>query len=110
MSRIGKMPIPVPGGVQITQEDGVTSVKGPKGTLVRKLHPDITVKLEEGNIICERPTNNKMHRSLHGLTRALLNNMVNGVTNGYEKRMDVIGVGYRSELQGTNLVLSVTEI
>lgn len=107
MSRIGQLPIPLPSGVQISQEDGVTTVKGPKGTLSRKLHPAITVKVEDGKIICERPTNNKEHRSLHGLTRTLLNNMVVGVTQGFEKKMNVQGVGYRAELQGKNLTLSV---
>lgn len=107
MSRIGKAPIPVPNGVQITFSGGLTTVKGPKGTLSRSLHPDIAIKQEDGKLICERPTNNKIHRSLHGLTRSLLNNMVIGVSTGYERRLDVIGVGYRAELQGANVVLSV---
>jgi len=107
MSRIGQLPIPVPSGVQISQEDGVLTVKGPKGTLSRELHPAINIKVEDSKIICERPSDSKEHRSLHGLTRTLVNNMVVGVTQGYEKKLQVIGVGYRAEMQGKNLVLSV---
>ena len=107
MSRIGRLPIPVPNGVQITQEDGNLTVKGPKGTLSRNLHTDISIKVEDGNIICERPSESKEHRSLHGLVRTLVNNMVTGVTSGFEKRMLVQGVGYRAELQGKNLSLQV---
>ena len=107
MSRIGKLPIPVPGGVQISQENGVLTVTGPKGTLSRKMIPAIEVKLEGSNIICERPSDSKDHRSLHGLVRSLVNNMVIGVTQGYERRMDMTGVGYRAEMTGDNLTLSV---
>lgn len=107
MSRIGQMPIPVPAGVQVTQEDGALTVKGPKGTLSRGLHPAISVKQEDSKIVCERPSDSKEHRSLHGLTRSLINNMIVGVTQGYEKRIEVLGVGYRAELQGKNLVLQV---
>jgi len=107
MSRIGQMPITVPAGVQVIQEDGLLTVKGPKGTLSRRLHPAIAVNLVDGKIICERPSDSKEHRSLHGLTRTLINNMIVGVTQGYEKRLEVLGVGYRAELQGKNLVLQV---
>jgi large subunit ribosomal protein L6 len=107
MSRIGQMPIPVPSGVQISQDDGVVTVKGPKGSLSRTLNPAISVKVEGDQIICERPSDAKPHRALHGLTRTLVNNMVVGVTQGYEKKLQIIGVGYRAELQGANLVLSV---
>lgn len=107
MSRIGKMPIPVPNGVTVNQESGVITVKGPKGTLSRTIHPDITVKLEDSTLVCTRPTNQKEHREVHGLTRALIQNMVTGVTTGYERRMEVEGVGYRAELQGKNLQLQV---
>jgi large subunit ribosomal protein L6 len=107
MSRIGQLPIPVPDGVQMAQDNGAVTVKGPKGTLTRVLHPAIAVKVEDNKIICERPSDNKEHRSLHGLTRTLVNNMVVGVTQGYEKRLDVLGVGYRAELQGTTLNLQV---
>lgn len=107
MSRIGLLPIPLPNGVQISQEDGILTVKGPKGTLSRQMLPAITVKVEDNKIICERPSDSKEHRSLHGLIRSLVNNMVIGVSQGYEKRMQVMGVGYRAELQGENLNLQV---
>ena len=107
MSRIGQLPIPVPSGVQISQADGELTVKGPKGTLSRRLPPAISVIVEDGTIICKRPSDAKPHRALHGLTRTLVNNMVVGVTQGYEKKLQIIGVGYRAEIQGANLVLSV---
>ena len=107
MSRIGKMPIPLPAGVSVEQSDGLITVKGPKGVLSRQVHADIDVNQESGTLVCVRHTNQKEHRSLHGLTRALLANMVTGVTAGYEKRMEVEGVGYRAELQGVNLQLQV---
>lgn len=107
MSRIGKMPIQVPKGVTVSQSDGIITVKGPKGTLSRQLHTDIDVKQEGDTLLCIRHTNQKEHRALHGLTRALLANMVTGVVSGYEKRMEVEGVGYRAEVQGVNLQLQV---
>ncbi len=107
MSRIGQLPIQVPSGVQISQADGELTVKGPKGTLTRQLPAGITVKVEDGSITCQRPSDSRDHRALHGLTRTLVNNMVIGVTQGYEKRLQIIGVGYRAELQGQNLVLSI---
>ncbi|MBO7393684.1 MAG: 50S ribosomal protein L6 [Abditibacteriota bacterium] len=107
MSRIGQTPIPLPAGVQISREDDVITVKGPKGTLSKKLPADITVEVEDNNILCKRPSNDRQHRALHGLVRSLVNNMVVGVTKGYEKRLNVLGVGYRAEMQGKNLVLTV---
>ena len=107
MSRVGQMPISVPDGVQISSEGDMLTVKGPKGTLSRKLHTAISVNVSDGTIVCERPSNSKQHRSLHGLVRTLVNNMVVGVTQGYEKRLNVIGVGYRAELQGKNLNVQV---
>ena len=107
MSRVGQMPISVPDGVQISSECDMLTVKGPKGTLSRKLHTAISVNVSDGTIVCERPSNSKQHRSLHGLVRTLVNNMVVGVTQGYEKRLNVIGVGYRAELQGKNLNVQV---
>lgn len=107
MSRIGQLPIQVPSGVQISQADGELTVKGPKGSLTRRLPSAIAIKVEEGNVICQRPSDSRDHRALHGLTRTLVNNMVIGVTQGYEKRLQIIGVGYRAELQGRNLVLSI---
>lgn len=107
MSRIGQLPIPLPNGVQLSQEDGVLTVKGPKGTLTRQLHPAISVNVEDGKIVCVRPSDSKEHRSLHGLVRSLVNNMIVGVSQGYEKKLIVQGVGYRAELQGENLNLLV---
>ncbi|NLN78083.1 MAG: 50S ribosomal protein L6 [Armatimonadetes bacterium] len=107
MSRIGQLPIQVPNGVQISQADGQLTVKGPKGTLSRRLLAEISIKVEDGKIICQRPSDARPHRAKHGLVRSLVNNMVVGVTEGYEKRLQIIGVGYRAELQGKNLVLSV---
>jgi large subunit ribosomal protein L6 len=97
----------VPNGVQVSQENGEVTVKGPKGTLTRVLPPVISVKVEEGQVVCERPSDAKPHRALHGLTRTLVNNMIVGVTQGYEKKLQVVGIGYRAELSGKNLVLSV---
>jgi len=107
MSRIGKKPIPVPAGVSVTVEGNTVKVKGPKGELVRDVRPEITVKVEDGVITMERPSEQKQHRAYHGLTRALVANMVQGVTGGYRKSLDIIGVGYRAEKKGENLVLTV---
>lgn len=108
MSRIGKRPIPVPAGVTVTPgEDGQLTIKGPKGTLARRLNPDIQIKQDNGALLVERPSDGKEHRSLHGLTRTLVANMVEGVTKGYEKQLEIQGVGYRATMQGQNLQLSV---
>ena len=108
MSRIGKMPIPVPAGVTVTIGEGnEVTVKGPKGTLSRVLHADMIIKSENNEIIVERPSEEKMHKALHGLTRTLINNMVVGVSNGYEKALEVNGVGYKVQKQGKKLVLSL---
>lgn len=104
MSRIGKLPISLPAKVEISvASDNTVTVKGPKGSLSQKLDPDITVEVEEGRIVVARPTEQKRHKAMHGLYRALLNNMVVGVSEGYKREMEVIGVGYRVESQG-NLV------
>ena len=96
MSRIGRMPITIPAGVTVDVADGnVVTVKGPKGELVQVMHPDMIIKLEEGVINVTRPSEEKIHKSLHGLTRTLINNMVVGVTEGYKKELDIMGVGYR---------------
>lgn len=105
MSRIGQMPISLPEGVQVAIEGNTVTVKGPKGVLSRELHPLIKIKQDGGQIICERPNDNKESRSLHGLTRTLINNMVVGVTKGYERRLDILGVGYRAEMQGKSVVI-----
>lgn len=107
MSRIGKLPIPVPAGVDVKIEGDLITVKGPKGTLERTLVKDVNVSLEEGNIVVTRPSDEKKHRAFHGLTRSLIQNMVTGVTNGYEKSLDLVGVGYRAQMQGNKLVLAV---
>src|SRR5690242_21611721 len=101
MSRIGKRPIAVPSGVTVTPDtDGTVTVKGPKGTLVRRMNPEITYKLDNGSLIVERPSDAKEHRSLHGLTRTLVSNMVEGVTKGYSRQLEIIGVGFRATMSG----------
>lgn len=107
MSRIGRMPVEVPAGVQVEIEDSRVTVRGPKGELTRLFHPDMIISLEEGQIVVRRPTDNRKHRSLHGLTRALLANMVQGVSEGFRKELEIVGVGYRAEIQGGKLVLNV---
>lgn len=105
MSRVGKMPIAIPEKVKVTINRNEVTVKGPKGELSRSFNPDITVREDEGQIWVERPSDLKHHRSLHGLTRALINNMVVGVSSGFERILDIEGVGYRAEMQGKTLVL-----
>ena len=107
MSRIGRQPVAVPDGVEITIEPELVSVKGPKGALAERKNREIGVKQEDGQILVERPTNRGEHRALHGLTRSLIANMVQGVTEGYEKRLEIQGVGYRANLQGKKLVLAL---
>lgn len=108
MSRIGRMPITVPAGVEVTIADGnVVTVKGPKGTLTKTMHPDMIIKMEGSELHVARPTEDKMHKSLHGLTRTLVHNMVEGVTKGYSKELEVNGVGYRAQKQGTQLVMNL---
>ena len=107
MSRIGKKPIAVPDGVEIDVEPGMVSVKGPKGELSQPVSPDMRVSQDNGTLTVERPTDRGEHRALHGLTRSLIANMVEGVTDGFEKRLEIQGVGYRARLQGKTLELSV---
>lgn len=107
MSRIGKMPIPIPGGVDVQVSDGSVTVKGPKGTLTKSIHPDMIVKIEDGKVVVDRPSDGKTHRSLHGLTRTIVANMVEGVTKGYEKVLEIHGVGYRAQMNGANLNIQV---
>ena len=107
MSRIGRKPIELPDGVTVTVDPGVVSVKGPKGELSQTVSRDMKVAQEDGTLTVERPTDRGEHRALHGLTRSLIANMVEGVTAGYEKRLEIQGVGYRARLQGKNLELSV---
>lgn len=107
MSRIGVRPIVIPKGVTVAQKDGELTVKGPKGTLTKKFHPDMKIELNDGRISVERPSDGKMHRSLHGLTRTLIANMVHGVTEGYEKTLEISGMGYRATKTGDKLVLNL---
>ena len=107
MSRIGNKPVTIPAGVTVTLNNNTITVKGPKGELSRELHTDMVVKVEENTLTVERPSDNKLHRSLHGTTRSIISNMVEGVTNGYERKLELVGVGYRASKQGTKLVLNV---
>jgi len=107
MSRIGRLPIPVPSGVDVTIDGRQVTVKGPKGTLSRALHPDMTISREDGTLVVTRPTEQKTHKQLHGLTRTLVNNMVIGVTDGYRKGLEITGVGYRAALSGKKLQLNL---
>lgn len=107
MSRIGRKPIIIPQGVQVDILGNNVKVKGPKGELNQVVHPDMKVSLNNGIITVERPTDEKKHRALHGLTRTLISNMISGVTNGYTKALDINGVGYRAAKQGKNLVLTI---
>ena len=108
MSRIGKLPVVLPKGVDVvSQADGTVTVKGPKGTLVRRFHPDMKIEIDGPQLTVVRPTDNKEHRALHGLTRSLVNNMVTGVSAGYKKVLEIEGVGYRATKDGKRLVLSL---
>ena len=107
MSRIGRKPVNIPAGVEVKVSEGVVTVKGPKGTLTQKVHPNMDVKVEGTEVIVTRPNDEKENRSLHGLTRSLIQNMVIGVTEGYKKELDVNGVGYRVQKQGKNLVMNL---
>jgi len=107
MSRIGRMPITVPAGVQVSIEKNKVTVTGPKGELSRPLNPELSVALQDNILAVTRPSDKKDHRSMHGLTRTLLANMVEGVARGHEKYLDIVGVGYRAEQAGNKLVLRV---
>ncbi len=107
MSRIGKKPIELPSGVELIEGDGTITVKGPKGTLTKPLHKEMIVKKEGSELLIERPSDRKEHRSLHGTTRTVIANMVEGVTKGFERNLELVGVGYRASKQGNKLVLSV---
>ena len=107
MSRIGRLPITVPSGVDVTIDGRYVTVTGPKGSLSRALHPDMTVSREEGTLVVTRPTEQKTHKQLHGLTRTMVSNMVIGVTDGYRKGLEITGVGYRAALNGRKLTLNL---
>ena len=107
MSRIGKQPIEIPGGVEIAVEGSHVSVKGPRGTLERNFHPEVRITKEDGSVLVQRVADDGFHRGLHGLTRTLIANMVEGVTKGYERSLDIIGVGYRAAMKGKDIELQV---
>jgi len=107
MSRIGRLPVVVPSGVDVTIDGSNVTVKGPRGTLSRTLHPEMLVSRQDATIVVARPSEQKMHKQLHGLTRSLVNNMVVGVTTGYRKGLEITGVGYRAVLVGQKLQLSL---
>ena len=108
MSRIGKQPIEIPGGVDVTVgDDAVVTVRGPRGELSQRVHPEMRIVEDEGVIRVERPSDEGFHRSLHGLTRTLIANMIEGVTKGYEKRLAIVGVGYRAAMKGEGLEVQV---
>ena len=108
MSRVGKLPVVLPNGVTVTVgEDNTVTVKGPKGELVKKMHKDINIEVIENEVVVTRPSENKLHRSLHGTVRALINNMVIGVSEGYKKVLELNGVGYRAEVKGNKLAMNL---
>lgn len=107
MSRIGRKPINIPTGVEVKIDNGVVTVKGPKGTLTKEMHPNMTITIKDNEVSVSRPDDEKENRALHGLTRSLISNMVEGVTNGFKKELEVNGVGYRVQKQGKNLVMNL---
>jgi large subunit ribosomal protein L6 len=107
MSRIGLKPIAVPANVEVTIDGAHVHVKGPRGTLERDLHPEMIIERQDGTLVVKRPTDERRHRALHGLTRTLLDNMVVGVTNGFRKELEISGVGYRAQMVGKALVLAL---
>jgi large subunit ribosomal protein L6 len=107
MSRIGKKPIEIPKGVEVKIEGTRVKVKGPKGALETEIHPEITVKIEGNQIKVERPSDKKFHRALHGTMRQLINNMIEGVTKGFSKELEIVGTGYRARMDGSKLVINI---
>jgi large subunit ribosomal protein L6 len=107
VSRVGRKPIEIPTGVEVVKDGDRVTVKGPRGTLERSVHPDMKVEIASGAVTVERPTNNPLHRSLHGVTRSVIANMVEGVTRGFEKRLTIVGTGYRAAVTDGRLVLNV---
>jgi large subunit ribosomal protein L6 len=107
MSRIGKRPVDLPKGVDVSVKERTVRVKGPKGDLTMNIHPDLSVKVDAGTVVVERPSDSAQHKALHGLTRTLIANMVGGVTEGYQRALEIVGVGYKAERSGKGIKLSV---
>ena len=107
MSRIGKLPISIPDTVKVELQDHTVSVNGPKGTLSMVAHPAMDVRVQDRQVLCGRPSDAKFHKALHGLTRSLIANMVEGVTKGFERKLELVGVGYRAAVQGQNLTMTL---
>ncbi len=107
MSRVGKKPIVIPEGVKLTVKDNLLNIKGPKGELNQRIHPNIGIEIADNQVNVSRPNDSKENKSLHGLSRALIQNMVTGVTDTYKKTLDIVGVGYKAELKGKNLLLNI---
>lgn len=105
MSRIGRKPIEIPKGITVTMKDGIVTAKGPKGELTEKVHPDISVEVKDGQVLVTRKSDEGKYRALHGLWRALIQNMITGVTLGYSRKLEIVGVGYRAEMKGLRLQL-----
>jgi large subunit ribosomal protein L6 len=107
VSRVGKLPIKIPDGVEVKINNNIVMVKGPKGSLEKEMHPSMDILLEDNQVVVKRPSDTKQHKALHGLTRSLIANMVEGVTKGFQKVLEIHGVGYRAAKQGNKLVLNV---
>ena len=107
MSRIGRMPIAIPAGVTVEVNGNKVTAKGPKGELIQEMHPDMIIEVEGNEVLVKRPSEDKLHKSLHGLTRTLVHNMIVGVSEGYKKELDVVGVGYRVAMEGKKLVMNI---
>jgi len=107
VSRVGKKPVVIPDGVKISQDGNYLKIKGPKGELEQQIHPNINIEIVENQVNVTRPDDSKQNKSLHGLSRALVQNMVSGVTDTYKKTLDIVGVGYKAELKGKNLLLNI---
>ena len=107
MSRIGKAPIPIPEKVEVNLNNNFLTCKGPKGELKRQLNQEMKVQIENGEILITRPSDSKSHRALHGLTRSLVANMIEGVDSGFSKKLEIVGVGYKAEMNGNNLLLTI---
>ena len=107
MSRIGRLPVEIPKDVTVTVNGNIVTVKGPKGSLTKEFHKDITIEQEDNKIIVKRPSDDNFHKALHGLTRSLINNMIIGVTQGFQKGLDIKGVGYRAKKQGKKLIMNL---